>query len=55
MGLINRGQDALTVNPPAGDEFLTTNGSDWLYAVTAIYAFTFVSFSIFALTASFID
>ncbi|KAH8888237.1 heat shock protein 30 [Thozetella sp. PMI_491] len=43
MGLIKRANDALTVNPPAGDEFLTTNGSDWLYTVAAIHAFTFLA------------
>ncbi|KAK3315281.1 hypothetical protein B0H66DRAFT_536149 [Apodospora peruviana] len=29
--------DALTTNPPQGAQFLTTNGSNWLYTVTAIY------------------
>lgn len=35
--------DALNANPPAGDQYLTTNGSNWLYTVTAIYGFTLVS------------
>lgn len=29
--------DALSVNPPAGDSFLTTNGSNWLFTVTTIF------------------
>jgi bacteriorhodopsin len=29
--------DALSVHPPAGDSFLTTNGSNWLFTVTAIF------------------
>lgn len=40
--------DALETNPPAGDQYLTTNGSNWLYAVTAIYGFTLLV--LFALT-----
>lgn len=35
--------DALENNPPAGDQFLTVNGSNWLYTVTAIYGFSLVS------------
>jgi bacteriorhodopsin len=44
MGLIYvRENDALNINPPAGDQFLTENGSDWLWAATAVYAISFVS------------
>lgn len=44
MGLlVLRENDALKINPPAGDNFLTVNGSNWLWTVTAIYIFTFVS------------
>jgi bacteriorhodopsin len=43
MGLIQRSNDALTVNPPAGDQFLAEHGSDWLWAVAAVYALSFVS------------
>ncbi|KAK3946153.1 heat shock protein 30 [Diplogelasinospora grovesii] len=32
--------DALNTNPPAGDQYLTVNGSDWLYTVCAIYTLT---------------
>lgn len=35
--------DALETNPPVGDQFLTVNGSNWLYTVTAIYGFSLVS------------
>ena len=35
------GNNALNVNPPVGDTFaLTVHGSDWLWAVTAIYTFS---------------
>jgi len=44
--LLTRDNDALNVNPvPAGvDQSLSVNGSDWLWAVTAIYGFSFVAF-----------
>lgn len=43
MGLITlRGNDALTINPPAGDQQLVVNGSDWLWTVTAIYLVLFL-------------
>ena len=35
--------DALETNPPSGAQFLTVNGSNWLYTVTAIYGFSLVS------------
>jgi bacteriorhodopsin len=38
MGLIERGNEALKINPPTGDTyFLSRAGSDWLWAVTAVY------------------
>ncbi|KAK1750013.1 putative heat shock protein 30 protein [Echria macrotheca] len=41
MAILVRENDALSINPPpAADNFLTTNGSNWLWAVTAIYLFT---------------
>jgi len=43
MALLPRTNDALNVNPPAGDNFLSVNGSNWLWAVTAIYVVSFVS------------
>jgi bacteriorhodopsin len=43
MAVLNvRVNDALNTNPPAGDQFLTVNGSNWLYTVTAIYTVTFL-------------
>jgi bacteriorhodopsin len=43
MAVLNiRVNDALTINPPAGDQFYTVNGSNWSWTVTAIYALTFV-------------
>ncbi|KAI1376189.1 family A G protein-coupled receptor-like protein [Hypoxylon crocopeplum] len=42
--LLRRANDALTVNPPDGNEELTVNGSDWLWAVTAIYVVSFIAF-----------
>jgi len=44
MGLIYlRDNEALTINPPAGDRQLVEHGSDWLWAVTAIYVVTFLA------------
>jgi len=38
MFLAERTNDALKINPPLGDDFaLTRGGSDWLWAVTALY------------------
>ncbi|KAI0388986.1 heat shock protein 30 [Xylariaceae sp. FL0594] len=46
--LFGRSNDALNVNPPAGSERLSVHGSDWLWAVTAIYILSFLVF--FAMT-----
>ena len=44
MSLLLRGNDALNINPPVGvSEALSQHGSDWLWAVTAIYIVAFVS------------
>jgi bacteriorhodopsin len=43
MGIIVRTNDALIINPPAGDEHLSLNGSKWLWAVTAIYVVSMIS------------
>jgi len=40
--LTTRVNDALNINPPAGDQFYTVNGSNWSWTVAAIYALTFV-------------
>ncbi|OTB04296.1 hypothetical protein M426DRAFT_22918 [Hypoxylon sp. CI-4A] len=42
--LFHRANDALNINPPAGNEELSVNGSDWLWAVTAIYVVSFLVF-----------
>ena len=39
--LFARSNDALRINPPTGSDFhLSVNGSDWLWAVCAIYCFS---------------
>jgi len=43
MALVLRGNDALETNPPNADRHLTTNGSDWLWACTAVFCVTFLS------------
>ncbi|TAQ85773.1 hypothetical protein B7494_g5915 [Chlorociboria aeruginascens] len=54
MNIIQRSNDALNINPPSGDTYhLSVHGSDWLWAVTAIYLFSFlivVGLSYFART-----
>lgn len=42
MAIVSRENHALDVNPPAGSQYLTTGGSDWLWAVTAIYIISFL-------------
>ncbi|GIJ90357.1 ion channel activity [Aspergillus pseudoviridinutans] len=43
MYILARGNDAIRVNPITGvDESLTVHGSDWLWAVTAIYCFALI-------------
>jgi len=43
MSLLERTNDALKTNPPTGDTFaLTVGSSDWLWAVTAFYCFSFL-------------
>lgn len=42
--LLSRANGALNANPPAGNETLSVNGSDWLWAVTAIYVVSFLIF-----------
>lgn len=44
MFLVPRDNDALEVNPPAGDQYLSTNGSNWLWAVTAVFTVSFLAF-----------
>jgi bacteriorhodopsin len=42
MGVLMRTNDVLDINPPAGDEYLSENGSNWLWAVTAVYAVSLI-------------
>jgi len=42
MSLFTRSNDALNINPPVGNRHLTVGGSDWLWAVCAIYSFSFL-------------
>lgn len=35
--LVERSNDALKINPPVGTHHLTVSGSDWLWAVCALY------------------
>ncbi|KAH8677425.1 hypothetical protein BX600DRAFT_479259 [Xylariales sp. PMI_506] len=44
MGLIIRSNEALEINPPEASDALSVHGSDWLWAVTAIYALSFLVF-----------
>ncbi|KAK9319017.1 hypothetical protein V1517DRAFT_342115 [Lipomyces orientalis] len=51
MAVLPRENDALNINPPVGvDEALSQHGSDWLWAVTAIYAISFISFLFLSFT-----
>ncbi|KAK3313058.1 heat shock protein 30 [Apodospora peruviana] len=50
MGILfERGNDALNVHPPAGDQHLTTNGSNWLWALTAVFLLSFLAFFVLSL------
>ncbi|EXK23315.1 hypothetical protein FOMG_19903, partial [Fusarium oxysporum f. sp. melonis 26406] len=43
MNILHRGNDVFNVNPPDGVvNALSTNGSDWLWAVTAIFCVSFL-------------
>ncbi|KAF4948881.1 hypothetical protein FSARC_13609 [Fusarium sarcochroum] len=44
MPAIFQRNDALDVNPQGGDAHLSTGGSDWLWAVTAIYLVSFLAY-----------
>jgi bacteriorhodopsin len=47
--LVGRDNDALNVHPPQGAQYLTTNGSNWLYAVTAIFLASFLAFFVMSM------
>jgi bacteriorhodopsin len=38
FSILERGNDALKINRPDANRHLTTNGSNWLWAVTAVFA-----------------
>jgi bacteriorhodopsin len=40
--IVVRGNDALDINPPDATNSLTVHGSDWLWAVTALYFLAFI-------------
>jgi len=44
MAVLARANDALVINPPAGDNYLSDHGSNWLWAVTAVYVVSFLAF-----------
>jgi len=41
--IFERANDALNVNPPAGDQRLAVHGSDWLWAVTAVFILSWLA------------
>jgi len=41
--IVERGNDALNVNPPTANRSLSVHGSDWLWAVTAVMGLAFLS------------
>ncbi|RYP41069.1 hypothetical protein DL767_001230 [Monosporascus sp. MG133] len=53
MGILVRDNDALQTHPPAGAEQFTTNGSSWLWALTAVYGFLFLVFFALGFRARF--
>lgn len=40
MSILLPRNDALRTHPPAGDQYLSDNGSNWLFAVTALFGVT---------------
>ncbi|KAG8160289.1 hypothetical protein KVR01_009825 [Diaporthe batatas] len=42
--ILPRANEALQINPPAGQQALSVNGSNWLWAVTAIFVLEFLGF-----------
>lgn len=40
--ILPRANKALQINPPSGDQALSVGGSDWLWAVTAVFVLEFV-------------
>jgi len=48
LPVIGRDNDALRTNPPNANRHLSTHSSDWLWAVTAVFALTFLSWLIWS-------
>lgn len=46
-----RTNKALDINPPGGDSHLTTGGSDWLWAVFAVYTLSFIVYYLLSFKA----
>lgn len=40
--ILPRSNKALQINPPSGNQALSVGGSDWLWAVTAVFVVEFV-------------
>lgn len=49
MTLVGRDNDALYVHPPQGAHHLTTNGSNWLWAVTALMLLAYLVFFVLSM------
>jgi len=49
MTLAGRDNDALRVHPPQGAHHLTTNGSNWLWAVTALMLLAYLVFFVLSM------
>jgi bacteriorhodopsin len=49
MTLVGRDNDALFVHPPQGAHHLTTNGSNWLWAVTALMLLAYLIFFVLSM------
>lgn len=47
--ILERSNDALDINIPNADRNLTVHGSDWLWAVTAIFGMTFLSWLVWTI------
>jgi hypothetical protein len=48
--ILPRANEALQINPPAGQQRLSVGGSDWLWAVTAVFILEFVGLYCFDLS-----
>jgi bacteriorhodopsin len=44
MAVLYQRNEALDINPPAGNQYLSVNGSNWLWTVTAVFCLSFLIF-----------